>query len=94
MTLDLFYHFLNHVYLQKHLLAIKPRSVTEAVEAGSKYFQIKLGFTYGANVCQVDEDEALNQVRAAQTKPSEIELLLQVLQQLCSDIQIPNCSTS
>ena len=87
MTLDIFSNSLNHAYLQRHLLAIKPRSLAEAVEAGSEYLQIKPGSAYGANVRQIDEDEAIDQVRAAQTKPSEMELLLQALRQLTTEVE-------
>ena len=78
MTLDIFCNSLNHAYLQRHLLAIKPRSLAEAVEAGSEY---------GANFRQIDEDKAIDQVRAAQAKPSEIKLLLQALRQLTTEVE-------
>ena len=86
MTLDLFCSSLNQ-YLQRHLLAIKPGSLAEAVEAGSEYPQIKPGSAYGANACQIDEDEAIDQVRAAQAKPSDMELLLQTLRQLTTKVE-------
>ena len=35
VTLDLFCNLLNYAYLQRHLLAIKLQSLSEAVEAGS-----------------------------------------------------------
>ena len=66
MNLDLFCNSLNHAYLQRPLLVIKPGSLTEAVEAGSEYLQIKLGSTYGANVHQVDKDDTLDQEQADQ----------------------------
>ena len=87
MTMDLFCNSLNHAYLQRHLLAIKPESLKEAVEAGSEFLQIKPTSTYGANVRQVDENELPDQVQAAQAKPSEMELLLQALRQLTTEVE-------
>ena len=86
MTLDLFCSSLNQ-YLQRHPLAINPGSLVEAVEAGSDYPQIKPGSAYGVNACQIDEDEAIDQARAAQTKLSDMELLLQTLRQLTTKVE-------
>ena len=38
--LDLFCNSLNHAYLQKYWLALKPKSLSEAVKAGNEYFQM------------------------------------------------------
>ena len=41
IILDLFCNSINQAYLQRHLLTVKPQSVSEAVKAGNGYLQIK-----------------------------------------------------
>ena len=57
-------------FLQRHLLAIQPQSLTEAVEAESEYLQIKPSATYGASIRQVEEETTPDQVQTAQKKLS------------------------
>ena len=80
MTLDLFCNSLNHACLQRHLLAMKPQSLTEAVQVRNKYLQIRSNTNPGAMIRQVEE-EVVNPelVQVAQSKPSEMEVLLQAL---------------
>ena len=75
MTMDLFCNSLNHAYLQRHTLAIKPGNLVETVEEGSEYLQIKSGSTYGANFHQIDEDDTLDQAcTSCATKKQEGQL--------------------
>ena len=86
MTLELFCSSLNNAYLQRHLLAIKPQDLDEAVEAGTEYLQIQPSHNSGSNIRQVDEETTPTQVQANQTKPSELELLMQALQRLITEL--------
>ena len=86
MTLELFCSSLNNAYLQRHLLAIKPQDLDEAVEAGTEYLQIQPSHNSESNIRQVDEETTPTPVQANQTKPSELELLMQSLQQLTTEL--------
>ena len=86
MMLDLFCSSINDAYLQRHLLAIKPQDLDEAVEAGTEYLQIQPSHNSGSSIRQVDIETIPTQVQANQTKPSELELLMQALQQLTIDL--------
>ena len=85
--MGLFCNSLSHGYLQKHLLATKPKSLKEGVAAVSEFRQIKLGSTYEANIRHVDKNEKPNQVQTAQAKLSEMELLLQALRELTTEAE-------
>ena len=59
---------------------MKPQSLTEAVQVRNKYLQIRSNTNPGAMIRQVEE-EVVNPelVQVAQSKPSEMEVLLQAL---------------
>lgn len=86
MTLDLFCNSLNHAYLQRHLLAMRPQSLTEAVQAGNEYLQIKPSANPGMAIRQVEEGTDPDSIQVAQSKPSEMEVLLQALRQLTAEV--------
>ena len=80
MVLELFYSSINHAYLQRHLLAIRPQSLAQAAEARTEYLQIQLSHNFGTSIRQVGKETSPSQVQANQTKPLEMELLFQALQ--------------
>ena len=87
MILDLFCNSLNQAYLQRHLLAIRPQSLAEAVKAGNEYLQIKPNSSPGVTVRQIDEEEGHPETaQVAQAKPTEMETLMQALRQLTSEV--------
>ena len=53
MSLDYFNNGLEHTALQRHLLAVRPASLQEAVEAGNEYLRVKDG---PAGVRPIDDD--------------------------------------
>ena len=77
---------MNQAYLQRHLLAIRPQSLSEAVKAGNEYLQIKPNFNPGVTVRQIEEERTPEAVQVAQSKPTEMEVLLQALRQLTSEV--------
>ena len=87
MSLELFCSFINNAYFQKHLLAIKLQDLDEAVEPGTEYLQIQPSHNSRSNIRQVDKETTSIQVQANQTKPSELELLMQVLQWLTTGLK-------
>ena len=87
IILDLFCNSLNQAYLQRHLLAIRPQSLSEAVKAGNEYIQIKPNSNSGVTIQQIEEKEGNPEaVQVAQSKPTEMVVLLQALRQLTSEI--------
>ena len=80
---------MNQAYLQRHLLAIRPQSLSEAVKAGNEYLQIiqiKPNSNPGLTVRQIEEERTPEAVQVAQSKPTEMEVLLQALHQLTSEV--------
>ena len=87
MILDLFCNSLNQAYLQRHPLAIRPQSLSEALKAGNEYLQIKPNSNPRVTIRQIDKEEGNPKaVQVAQSKPTEMEVLLQALRQLTSKI--------
>ena len=86
MMLELFCSSINYAYLQRHLLAIKPQNLAEAVEAGTEYLQIQPSHDPGTSIRQIDKKKTPIQVQANQAKPSEMELLFQTLQRLTAKL--------
>ena len=88
MILDLFCNSLNPLnFLQKYLLAIRPQSLSETVKAGNEYLQIKPNSNLGVTIRQIEEGEGNPEaVQVAQSKPTEMEVLLQALRQLTSEV--------
>ena len=61
---------------------MKPQSLTEAVQAGNEYFQIRPNTNSGVTNRQVKEEEVNPElVQVAKSKPSEMMVLLQALRQ-------------
>ena len=54
IKLDLFCNSLNHAYLQINLLAMKPQSLTKAMQAGNEYLQIRPNINLGVTIWQID----------------------------------------
>ena len=87
LLLDLFCNSLNQACLQRHLLAIRPQSLAEAVKVRNKYLQIKPNSSPGVTIRQVEEEEGHPEtVQVTQSKPTEMETLLQALRQLTSEV--------
>ena len=87
MVLDLFCNSLNQAYLQRHLLAIRPQNLSKAVKIGNGYLQIKPNSNPGVTIQRIEEkDKNPEAVQVAQTKPTEMEVLLQALRQLPSEV--------
>ena len=61
-------------------MAIKPQDLAEAVEASAEYLQLQPSHNPGTSIRQVDEEPTPSPVQANQAKPSETELLFQVIQ--------------
>ena len=55
MKLDTFQTSLGNPYLQRHLLAIQPRTLEEAVRAGNEYLQIR-PFQANSAIRQIEEE--------------------------------------
>ena len=84
--MELFCSSINNAYLQKHLLDIKPHNLNEAVEAGTEYLQIHSSHNSGSSIRQVNEETPPTQVQANQMKRSKLELLMQALQRLTTEL--------
>ena len=87
MILYLFCNSLNQAYLQRHLLAMRPQNLAEAVKAGNEYLQIKPNSSPEVTSRQVEKGEGHPEtVQVAQSKPMEMETLFQALRQLTSEV--------
>ena len=66
---------------------MKPQSFSEAIADGNEYFQIRPNLNLGVTIRQVEEEEGnLESVQVAQSTPSEIEVLIQALRQITSEV--------
>ena len=86
MVLETLCSSIKHAYLQRHLLAIRPQNLDEAVEAGTEYLQIQPSHNPGTSIRQVDKETTPSQVQASQTKPSDMELLFEAIQRLTVEL--------
>jgi hypothetical protein len=86
LVLDTFQNTINHAYLQRHLLAINPRTLKDAVRAGNEFLQIKTTNFPGSQVRSIDEMEykPIPDVQAVQTNP--LDSLVKMIQQLTSEV--------
>ena len=56
LVLEQFINTLNHAGLQRHLLAVRPEGLTEAVTAGGEYLQVKNTYT-GVKQLELEGEE-------------------------------------
>ena len=61
--LDLVCNSINHAYLQRYLLAMKSQSLTEAVQAGNEYLQIRSNNHPEMTIRQIEEEQTLTQLK-------------------------------
>ena len=67
---------------------MKPHSLTEAAQAGNEYIQIRPNTNSGITIWKGEEEEVNHEsVQVAQSKPSKMEVLLQALRQLTSEVE-------
>ena len=76
---------------KSHLLtetsAVKPQSLTEAVQAGNEYLQVRPNTNLGVTIWQVKEEEVNPKpMHVAQSKPYKMKVLLYALRQLTSEV--------
>ena len=71
MALESFSNTLNNSYLQRHLLAVQPGTIADAVRAGNEYLQVRTASqggdcrgTGGAAVRMVDEEDQVDRIQA------------------------------
>ena len=81
MAVDHFSNGLNNSALQKHLLAVRPHALQEAVTAGNEYLQIKTGHSSSVNQVDVEVEEE-TEAKVISTQSDPISLLTETVQQL------------
>ena len=67
-------------------MAVKPQDLDDSVEERTEYLQIQPSYNSGSDIWQVDEETISTQVQANQTKLSELEMLMQALQRLTTEL--------
>ena len=83
MAVDMFCSTIGNPYLQRHLLAVPTPTIQEAVKASNEYLQIRPGNTTGGAVRPVGDPE---ESRVAPVAPTQMETLLQTIQQLTKKV--------
>jgi hypothetical protein len=88
LILDTFQNTINNTYMQRHLLAINPRDIKEAIKAGNEFLQIKNTNFPGSQIRAVEEMESspIPEVQAIQTNP--LDSLIKMVQQLTSEVSL------
>jgi hypothetical protein len=86
LVLDTFQNTINHAYLQRHLLAVNPGTLEDAIRAGNDFLQIKSNNFPATQVRSVEEEEItpIPEVQAVQTNP--LDALVKMVQQLTVEI--------
>jgi hypothetical protein len=84
MTLDMFQGTLGNAYLQRHFLAVDPRTLEDAVRTGSEFLQIKPASFPSSQVHIVEEDVQMPDIQAVHT--NALDTLMKMVQNLSSEI--------
>lgn len=82
MKLDIFQTSLSNPYLQRHLLAIQPRTLEEAVRAGNEFLQIRT-FQTNSSIRQVEEGETEDCTRQVE---DPLQALLKAVAKLTEEV--------
>jgi hypothetical protein len=85
MALETFSNTLGNANLQRHLLAVQPFTLEQAVRAGNEFHQIRSPALPGAAIRAVD-DETEETDRVATVDQGMMGILLKVLQQLSDKV--------
>lgn len=89
LALDSFHHTLGHAYLQRHLLAVGPATIEEAVRAGNEYLKIKPTGNSTTQVRMVEEietEEGRCQVVETTAPVDPMSQLLKAIQKLTEQV--------
>ena len=86
LYLECFQSSLGSASLQRHLLAIKPSNLDEAVRAGNDYLQVQVRPTPPSTVHQVEEDAEAPPTKAAPLQPEPLTALMEAMTQLTKQV--------
>ena len=86
MALETFSSTLGNAYLQRHLLAIRPESLEEAVRSGNEFLQVRVTTNAGVRSVAGEESEEEAVVQAKQIKADPMEAILVALANLTKEI--------
>lgn len=86
MALETFGSTLGNAYLQRHLLAVRPDSLEEAVRAGNEFLQVRPSSNAGIRSIAEEEGEEV-EVQAKQIKADPMEAILVALTNLTKEIE-------
>ena len=86
LYLECFQNSLGSAALQRHLLAIKPSTLDEAVLAGNEYLQVQVRPTPPSTIHQVEEDDEAPPTKAAPLQPEPLTALMEAMAQLTKQV--------
>ena len=86
LYLECFQNSLGSASLQRHLLAIKPATLDEAVLAGNEYLQVQVRPTPPSTVHQVEKDAEAPPTKAAPLQPEPLTALMEAMTQLTKQV--------
>lgn len=87
MALETFCSTLGNAYMQRHLLAIRPASLEEAVRAGNEFLQIRPSPNTGVRGITEEEADAEPETQTRQIKADPMEALLAAIANLTKEVQ-------
>ena len=89
MALETFGSTLGNAYLQRHLLAVRPESLEEAVRTGNEFLQIRPTSHSGVRSLVEEDEECLEkvEVQAKQVKADPMEALLAAIKNLTKEVE-------
>lgn len=87
MALETFGNTLGNAYLQRHLLAVRPETLEEAVRTGNEFLQIRPTSHTGVRSLAEEEGEEEAEVQAKQVKADPMEALLAAIMNLTKEVE-------
>ena len=91
MALETFNATVNNAYLQRHLLAVNPQTLEEAVLAGGEFLSVRPASNPGIRAVLEEKEEApeVQKVQSAEVaEPSQMEAVLKALQSLTQEVSL------
>ena len=87
LTLEAFCNSLNHTYLQRHLLAMQPENLADAVRSGNEFLQVRASTSTGVRMVAEDEDDEVETTpQVVQVKVDPMDALLEAITNLTKEV--------
>ena len=87
LSLDYFQNSMDSTALRRHLLVVRPTSLTEAVKAGNKFLQVQAQPSYPGVVYQVKDEPEAPPTKAAPLQATPVAALTEMVNHLTRQVK-------